>query len=332
MKFGLLSYGNRKTGRFNVGDHIQSLAAKQYLPKVDDYIERDKLNSAKLEEKTSIIMNGWFTHNPENWPPAPEINPLFISFHLNSHHAEALLSNSENIKYLKKYEPIGCRDENTVKWLNKFNITAYYSSCLTTTLDIDYKTDKKSGNILMVDVLYKNDYKKIYKDNPLRIIPHILKGKFFKRNDRENTIKDLIPADILRNAEYETHSYYTKDYTEEQRFKLADDLLKKYACAKLVITSRIHCALPCLAMGTPVVFVAGGDLFNEHEISRLKGTIEHLNIISADDVQLTSKLTKMINIRSKDSFDWHKVENGTSHLKYAEELKKICKDFIAKNK
>ncbi|MHB9292886.1 hypothetical protein Holit_01999 [Hollandina sp. SP2] len=38
------------------------------------------------------------------------------------------------IKYLKKHEPIGCRDYGTVKLLGKYGINAYFSGCLTLTL------------------------------------------------------------------------------------------------------------------------------------------------------------------------------------------------------
>ena len=39
-----------------------------------------------------------------------------------------------------------------------------------------------------------------------------------------------------------------------------ENLLERYKKAKVVFTSLIHCALPCIAMGTPVVFVDAGDL------------------------------------------------------------------------
>lgn len=75
--YGLLSY---KTG--NIGDEIQSLAARRFLPRIDKLLERDSLNKIKTKEKIKLIMNGWFTHKPENWPPSPPINPLFVSFHV----------------------------------------------------------------------------------------------------------------------------------------------------------------------------------------------------------------------------------------------------------
>src|SRR4051794_25557339 len=101
MNYSLLSYDDSQTGKFNVGDHIQSLAAKQYLPRVDNYIYRDRLNEDNLRNETAAIMNGWYTYKPENWPPNKLINPLFVSFHLNAHYKDRLLGNKENVDYLK---------------------------------------------------------------------------------------------------------------------------------------------------------------------------------------------------------------------------------------
>ena len=60
MKYGLLKYDENKRF-FNVGDNIQSLAAKQFLPKVDEFLNREKLGEYKCE-KTKLIMNVkvWF--------------------------------------------------------------------------------------------------------------------------------------------------------------------------------------------------------------------------------------------------------------------------------
>jgi len=68
VKYGLLTYRME-----NIGDEIQSIAARQFLPRVDVYVERDSLNKVVSDEKIKLIMNGWFTHKPENWPPPPLI-------------------------------------------------------------------------------------------------------------------------------------------------------------------------------------------------------------------------------------------------------------------
>ena len=54
---------------------------------------------------------------------------------------------------------------------------------------------------------------------------------------------------------------------DDYYFSEADRLLKKYADAKLVVTSRIHRVLPCTGMETPVIYVQNK---NEDEISKYR--------------------------------------------------------------
>lgn len=50
-----------------------------------------------------------------------------------------------------------------------------------------------------------------------------------------------------------THETNEKDYFKRKEIALG--LLEKYAGAKKVVTSRLHCYLPCRAFGTPVEYV-----------------------------------------------------------------------------
>src|SRR5688572_10324305 len=83
--FGLLSYA----GTNNLGDEVQSLAALRFLPRVDRLVDRDNLSSFETAERTpvSVILNGWYGHRPENWPPAPCIRPLLVSVHFSPYWA-----------------------------------------------------------------------------------------------------------------------------------------------------------------------------------------------------------------------------------------------------
>ena len=78
------------------------------------------------------------------------------------------------------------------------------------------------------------------------------------------------------------------------------NLLNKYARAKLVITSRIHCALPCLAMGTPVIFINGFDSFVDS--CRFDGIIELFNRIDVNpktgEYKANFNLPEKININT----------------------------------
>lgn len=143
----------------NIGDYIQAVAAEQFFDHIDTYVERERLDEYK-GEPIKMIMNGWYMHEPKHWPPAQNINPLFVAFHVNSLAKDSLLAPG-SINYLKKYEPIGCRDLGTVDLLKSKGIDAYFSACMTLTLGYKYKTDKNSGKCYFVDpyyILHSNDY------------------------------------------------------------------------------------------------------------------------------------------------------------------------------
>ena len=79
MKNALLVYFDKYQG-FNIGDYIQSIAAKQFFENIDVFICREGLNQY-VGEDVRIILNGWFTQEVQNWPPSENIHPLFVSFH-----------------------------------------------------------------------------------------------------------------------------------------------------------------------------------------------------------------------------------------------------------
>lgn len=188
MKFGLLTYEENKN-TYNVGDYIQSLAAAQYLPRVDAYVNREKLADYR-GEKMKMILNGWFTHNTKNWIPSEDIEPLFISFHINNTASKNMLS-PEGVAYLKKHEPIGCRDKFTVTLLQEKGIEAYFSGCLTLTLD-SYKKDPqvKREGFYVVDPLYGYPTSDKIFSSYKKILRGIASGEIFALNKRKNTFQN----------------------------------------------------------------------------------------------------------------------------------------------
>src|SRR5690348_10714743 len=69
----------------NLGDEIQSIAARRFIPSIDIVIDRERPDLPLYSEAMPIkaIINGWFAHRPEFWPPHPSIMPLITSFHLS---------------------------------------------------------------------------------------------------------------------------------------------------------------------------------------------------------------------------------------------------------
>lgn len=227
MKYGLMYYKDTD----NIGDDIQTYAARRFLPHIDYYIDRESLNCfiPKEKEYVSMIMNGWYIHNKCAWPPSPYINPLLISMHFMSiDETDVGDKYIQGIggKYLKQYEPVGARDIETMKRLERNGIEAFFSGCMTLTLQ-KFDNIQKNNKIFLVDA--------------------------------SDSIKEKVKSE---NTDYEieeiTHWTIQEEISKktiDQRMQDVENLLKKYQGAHLVITNRLHVALPCIALGTPVILV-----------------------------------------------------------------------------
>jgi hypothetical protein len=324
MKYGLLTYvENRKF--FNVGDNIQSLAAKQFLPQVDIFLNREHLGEYH-GEKTKIIMNGWFTHNIHNWVPSDDIDPIFVSFHMNNTAAPYML-NEKGIAYLKKHEPIGCRDKFTVDTLKEKGIEAYFTGCLTLTLD-SYRVDEseREGKIYIVDPLYSYPRPEKVFYNSKQTLKNILNGKAFQLGKKNRHVRNFISDEVLNDSEFINQEPPSNTYSDAQKFQMAEDLLNKYARAKMVITSRIHCALPCLALGTPVIFVNGFDSFVDS--CRFDGILELFNRIDINS--RTGEFSSNFGLKGKITKDTI-VKNLEKHHDLANALKKTVSEALTKS-
>jgi hypothetical protein len=225
------SFGTFVYGETNVGDDVQTIAQLGYLPLNQDLVayNRDEV-STYAGDRRIFIMNGWFGNFP--WPPSPQIDPIFISFHM----AGKDLARPEYADYYRQHQPIGCRDRATVEKLEKIGVEAYFSGCLTLTLRNPYGPEDRGDYAVVVDAHLEND------------------GAYPPSTPA--LLKRLVPQPILKNAIYveqEVSDRYAFNFAHKTARAL--ELLDLYAKAKVVITTRLHCALPCLALGTPVVFM-----------------------------------------------------------------------------
>ncbi len=227
VKFGLLKYQTS-----NLGDEIQSIAARRFLPRIDFLVDREGLDSfaGPGDVEHRILLNGWFMHDPHHWPPAPTLAPLFISFHLSDMITPSVgpgrapsdvLLRGPNLEYLRHTGPVGARDLHTLALLEKNQVDAYFSGCLTLTLE-ERHPDEIEAFIALVDL--------------------------------DDEVADACRARSTSELRRFTHIDRNHGDTAE-RFTRAERLLAVYRRAKCVITSRLHAALPCLAMGTPVLIL-----------------------------------------------------------------------------
>ena len=222
-KYSVIWANTKNQESLNLGDDIRTLAAIEFLRKKNiteySFIDRETIKLYDGPE-VNVIMNGWFIHDKSMFPPSDKITPIYISFHCSD---ESLIK--DNITHFKKYEPIGCRDTYTLNLLTKYNIKAHFTGCLTLIFD---PVINKSDNIILNDI------------NMCSYIPQVQfnKNKYIKLEITNHQIYDPL---MIVNV--------------ESRLKYANELLNKYKNAKLVLTNRLHCALPCRAFNTPVKFI-----------------------------------------------------------------------------
>lgn len=236
MKYARLIYGNNKwrmaSQQFkNVGDCIQTFAVdgiyKQLGIKKEDICALDRNRLREYHgEQVILPMQGHFENikGAEVFPLSDEIKPIFMGY---SSTTEAHYT-QECIKAYQENGPVCCRDEGTWKLMKKKGINAYLTGCLTIMLP-ERDKEPENGKVFLVDA--------------------------------PPAVEQYMPEDLKRNTVYVTHEiqWYPKNSDEEELERieaLSGEILERYRNeAALVITSRLHCAAPCMAMGIPVILV-----------------------------------------------------------------------------
>lgn len=290
MKYGLLYYKDTD----NIGDDIQSYAASQFLPKIDYMIDREHLNEfvPKKKEYVKTIMNAWYIHDKFNFGISPYINPLLISmFFKNFPYTSGITVGmdyiNDNVKdILKKYGPVGTRDFHTQKMLNNLKVDNYFSGCMTLTIN---KFDNiTQGEYIVVNGLTNEEI------------------EYIKSKTNRKIIK--FQQDIEKGS--------LSDESWEKRKKRVIDVLKLYQGAHMVITNKLHCSLPCLALETPVLLLYDKSFAeNKDRIGTYK---EYLNYIDRNKF-----MSQKINFENPK-------KNPDKYLEIRKKLMKECNEFIKK--
>lgn len=136
--------------------------------------------------------------------------------------------------------------------------------------------------------------------------------------------KDAFTDDVLLNAKFITHTVKAAEYpSNDKMMEYARILIEKYSKAKLVVTSRIHCALPCLAVETPVIYVQSKSLekMGIRSPGRMGGLIDLFTVLQYNKGVIIPEGKTKIDRKTK-------IENKKDYLPYKEALIKIVKNFV----
>ena len=249
---GVLSYDQPGIRSRNIGDYIQTVASighllryqnlgftgdsglTQLFTKLRETVKAERRYSGpdaelnlvevyrdgnvyqEIPEDTWYIAFGWYMHDifgkSFNIPFHPNLRPILLSVFVR--YPEMLTPDA--IAYLKKYGPVGCRDWQSVALLRAVGVPAFFSGCLTTTVDTLFPTpdpDHRSGTLL---------------------VDWMQGGKGPKKKQTVTAIRDKSFPENLELAR-----------------SWVGDYAYKYS---RVLTSRLHANLPARSVGAKVEF------------------------------------------------------------------------------
>lgn len=238
MKYGIrIHEGQAKANEknkeriINIGDLFMCLAVKRIYEKME--IPKDEI--VEIQTYDFEDYDGEYIVLPMNFYESylrisPRILPTFLALSLEW---EQEWSEKE-INMLRRFSPIGCRDERTMRELHKLGIDAYFNGCLVGTFP------KRETNL--------DTQKKVF------II------------DAHECIKKVMPDSLKQEAVYFPHEYFKTlpDFLGEYDniFDFAQSVIDMYAKeAKMIITSRFHGAVIALALGIPVILIMDNDYY-----------------------------------------------------------------------
>lgn len=256
MKYANFDFKAR--GVNNIGDQIQILAIDYVYStmgiKPDDIVYLDYRHVSDYNGEYVIlpIALPMIDYLPHGFADrfSEHIIPVFLGLTM----IKQTLS-KEEVEYLKKWSPIGCRDEYTLNIMRKYGIISYLHGCVSVTLP-----RRRPGK-----------YEKVY------IV------------DVDPCLAEKIPAEIKENAEYRIHS--RTDIMDDPKAAALEQYNEYKNNARLVITSRLHCAIPCIAAGIPVIILKTQISFRFSWLDKL------LPIYTPDDVDSIDWSPKTLDIR-----------------------------------
>lgn len=278
----------------NLGDNLQLLAIDNLYKSMG--IEEDEIIKIPYNElrkwhspdgeKVLLPINFPFLEYAESGFAgifSTDIIPVFLGLTI----LKTFLTNKE-VQYFHEYEPIGCRDEHTYKLMNKYGIKAWLNGCMTLTM-FPFRDSKKREQIYLVDVP-----KEVEENIPCDDI---------KRCIRETQI--VSKKEIIGNIDTYVINRF-KEYSEN---------------AALIITTRLHCAVPCIGMGIPVVLVLDNisfrfswidkicPIYKQNQIRKVEIEKEYnlIDVSKIKNIMLENATNLLLYNKSKDTHAFEKM-------------------------
>lgn len=217
----------------NLGDDLRTYAAMQLLPRIDRVLDADNLDapidSLSADDRVIALLSGNVLRENTHWLPEKHIAPVCVGVHLSQEDVWGMpfaQLQGAGKDYLAACAPIGCRDERTVKLLEQTGIPHQLTGCLTLTLQR----------------------------------PHVRTQSYVCCVDAPREVVQTLRT-YAAGAEVQELTHQLSDPSTDfnARMDNVKQMLRIYAGAKFVITRRLHCAMACLAVNTPVLLLYNSD-------------------------------------------------------------------------
>ena len=202
----------------------------QYLPLVSSWVDHTRFKTHKATPpytSTLAFGNAWWgrTYGSFTLPPSSSLRLLLVAVHINQWN---LVKPKAASDFLKKAAPIGARDTRTLSKLKDMGVSTYFSGCLTLTWNPNIRNQSPTPRTQVVVV---------------------------DTSSGKQGVSTLVPEAYLNNSlEYSNHLGSVTRPSFHWPFQFAYGSLLTIAQARVVVTSRIHVALPAVGLGTPVIF------------------------------------------------------------------------------
>lgn len=226
------------------------------------YMNIDYENVIRIKTTDIFSYDGEQVILPINYPfygCYPDLSPKIIPVFLG---VSILSGKAGKSLHFSSAQPIGCRDLHTYKEIKKYGYNAYLNGCMT--LTFPRRNNPGSGQIFFVDVCDE-------------LLPYV-------------------PKEMLDKAIFTSHLFYNKYATEDEAKAVYSRYIEH---ADLIVTSRLHCAVPCLAAGIPVIYACKKISFRSSWLENLI-PLYHFDNFSEIDwypkaIDLESVKIKMLN-------------------------------------
>lgn len=268
----------------NLGDAFELIAVDRLYEQMKiPAREQTRVNLYELEtyQGEEIILPVNFMLMPQIFNKnmlkmSSKIVPVFLGLTIT----DVVLSD-EQFAFLKKWEPIGCRDERSKRILCERGIKAYLGGCLVATINRRSEAEDTDRKAAFIDV-----------------------PKF---------VEPYIPEEIRDNMEILEHEFFCS-YDEVRRDpsfkKKAEERISYYEKhISMIVTSRFHGAVIGMALKIPVILIAENNFYKFSWVSKLLPFYDRSNVseinwypkpVEIEDIK--KQMTDIAKIRIQNAY------------------------------